>query len=408
MVCYLHFQPHARKRLCLYSLFTDLRASTPGPRLMSKTLPALLGEFDQAVTAGARRKACDLLGEILALTGDRSDVLASYGHLLLELGDADRSEKMAWRSIALDSTHEDTLKLLGMLKVRSTHRSNGLQMLPGTPYARYAMPLDYAPSRRSTPRWGFGQPVHSGLASIFGKRRHEYEGVLAELRTLTPFLSRIGTRYSVETAPEPGWVGPPINAIDLALLYYFVWKHRPATYLEIGSGATTCFARRAVTDHSIPTKIVSIDPEPRSSIDGICDEVIRDGLETLPSLQVFADLEPGDIVFMDGSHRCFMNSDVTVFFLDVLPLLKPGVIVHIHDIVLPFDYPEMFTNWYWNEQYVLAAYLLGMGDRIKILMPSKYVSGTDGLSNCLLPPLLEGVGPREAWLDGGSFWFTHT
>ena len=75
---------------------------------------------------------------------------------------------------------------------------------------------------------------------------------------------------------------------------------------------------------------------------------------------------------MDGSHISLMNSDVTVFMLDVVPKLKPGVIVHIHDIHLPHDYPDMFVKWYWNEQYIVAAYLLGAADRIKILMPSRY------------------------------------
>ena len=67
----------------------------------------------------------------------------------------------------------------------------------------------------------------------------------------------------------------------------------------------------------------------------------------------------------------------------------------------------MFTNWYWNEQYVLAAYLLGMGERIRILMPSQYVSETPGLKECLHPPILPGVGNPDLWLSGGSFWFTH-
>jgi hypothetical protein len=109
---------------------------------------------------------------------------------------------------------------------------------------------------------------------------------------------------------------------------------------------------------------------------------------------------------MDGSHRCFMNSDVTVFFLEVLPLLRPGVILHIHDIVLPFDYPESFKEWYWNEQYVLAAYLLGMRDSVRILMPSQYVSSTPELRECLKPQLLPNVGTGGTWFEGGSFWFT--
>ena len=105
-----------------------------------------------------------------------------------------------------------------------------------------------------------------------------------------------------------------------------VRRYRPHTYLEIGSGITTCFAYRAIRDVGSDTQIVSIDPEPRTSIDAICTNVIRDGLETCHTT-IFEDLVANDILF-DGSHRSFINSDVTVFFIDILPRLQPGVIVH--------------------------------------------------------------------------------
>jgi hypothetical protein len=392
-------QPPARKRLEISG------AAAPGGEMPAEAA-GLLRLANAALRGGDLRGAADRLGEALALAGDRPELLSAYGHLQLTLGQAAVAEDVALRSAAIAPNHGETLKLLGRLWLAGRRAHGDLEPLPGCEYAKYALPLDYPPSRRLAPRWGHGRPVHPELAALFRRNEGDYRAVIGELRTLTPFLQKIPATYAVETAAVPGWVGPPVNPIDLALLYYFVWKHRPATYLEIGSGSTTSFARRAVADHGLSTRIVSIDPQPRSGIDGICDAVIRDGLETLADLQVFSDLQPGDIVFLDGSHRCFMNSDVTVFFLDVLPRLRPGVIVHIHDISLPFDYPDMFTNWYWNEQYVLAAYLLGMRDRVRILMPSQYVSGTPGLSECLHPPLLEGVGDPEPWLNGGSFWFT--
>jgi hypothetical protein len=155
------------------------------------------------------------------------------------------------------------------------------------------------------------------------------------------------------------------------------------------------------------TRIVSIDPDPRREVDAICDEVIREGLET-NDLSVFQDLVPGDIVFMDGSHRCFMNSDVTVFFIDVLPLLKPGVIVHIHDIMLPWDYPESFKHWYWNEQYVLAVYLMNSMDRVEPLLPVYWMSQEPSLAAMLAIPFTDLGDTRlnAAWTVGGSLWFT--
>jgi len=282
----------------------------------------------------------------------------------------------------------------------------GMTVLEGNPYAQYLMPLEYLPSRDFRPRWGYSRPAHAGLLALFERHRADYRTALDGLRELAPFFAAIDATFTLDMAPEPGWVGGAITALDLAVLYYFVCRSRPATYLEIGSGLTTCFARRAISDHKLATRVVSIDPEPRASIDAICDEVVRAGMETVDP-EIFARLQPGDIVFMDGSHRSFMNSDVTVFMLDVLPLLKPGVIVHFHDIALPNDYPEFFQNWYWNEQYLLAVYLLAAQDRVRILLPVNFVTIDAQLRTALVPPLVDLGKQSEGFLLGGSLWFTH-
>ncbi len=99
--------------------------------------------------------------------------------------------------------------------------------------------------------------------------------------------------------------------------------HNPSVYVEVGSGNSTKFARRAVQDHGLRTRIVSIDPYPRREVDAICDEVIRHPCEDM-DMTFFADL-PGDaMLFVDNSHRSFQNSDVTVFFMEILPVLRHG------------------------------------------------------------------------------------
>ena len=138
----------------------------------------------------------------------------------------------------------------------------------------------------------------------------------------------------------------------------------------------------------------------------MCDRVIRDGLETC-ELEIFSQLEPGDILFFDGSHRSFMNSDVTVFMMDVLPMIKPGVIIGVHDIFLPYDYPDSFKNWYWNEQYMFAVYLLAAANKLKILMPGRYMSFRPELEEAFSAILKDWKEDRSVWLNGGSLWFTH-
>ena len=170
---------------------------------------------------------------------------------------------------------------------------------------------------------------------------------------------------------------------------------------------TTCFAKQAVQDAKLNTKIISIDPEPRGEIDAICNEVIRNGLETC-DLSIFERLNPGDILFFDGSHRSFMNSDVTVFFIDVLPMIKPGVIIHIHDIVLPWDYPDSFKHWYWNEQYLLAVYLMCSTDKLDPLLPTHGFAKPRALKGTLksrlrILDLGKLISPGGG---GGSMWFS--
>ena len=152
-------------------------------------------------------------------------------------------------------------------------------------------------------------------------------------------------------------------------------------------------------DGALQTHITSIDPAPRAEIDAICDLVIRAPLEQA-SLEVFDGLAPGDVVFMDGSHRVFMNNDVAAFFLEDLPNLPAGVLVGIHDIYLPFDYPADIADRYYSEQYMLAAYLLG-GPPVKLVLPAHLVFTTlpEHIAAVWEAPAFRGVEPH-----GVAFW----
>jgi len=130
--------------------------------------------------------------------------------------------------------------------------------------------------------------------------------------------------------------------------------------------------------------------------------VIRQPVEALNGLSAFDRLQPGDLLFVDSSHRCLMNSDVTVTFLDVIPRLRSGVIVHIHDIFLPWDYPLQWVERYYSEQYLLACWLLA-GQRLQVELPNMFISHDRELSSLLEPIWPHVASPQR---DGGSFWFT--
>jgi hypothetical protein len=264
--------------------------------------------------------------------------------------------------------------------------------------------LDYRVEQ--LPRFGYGKPPHPELTRILSANDAEYAKVLSQFLCFSGDLFRISLREPKES-PEPCWLHDWLDGLDTFALYGFVASGDRALYLEVGSGYSTKVARRAIRDHNLRTKILSIDPNPRAEVDSLCDEVVRQPLEKC-DLKIFDRLKAGDILFMDGSHRAFMNSDVTVLFLEILPRLKAGVLVHLHDIFLPLDYPpywelQYYPHRYWSEQYLLAASLLARQSAYDVVLPTHYVSITDHLSRALdrlwSDPRLSGV-PRS----GTSFW----
>ncbi len=152
-------------------------------------------------------------------------------------------------------------------------------------------------------------------------------------------------------------------------------------------------------------RITSIDPEPRAEIDQLCDLVVRKAAEDVAP-EVAGQLEAGDILFVDSSHRAFTNSDCVIFFLEILPELKPGVLVHIHDVFLPYDYPPEWNDRFYSEQYLLAAWLLAEGARFDVELPNMFVSQDNDLRR-ELTPLWTGqlAGVQQ---HGGSFWLRTT
>ncbi len=173
-------------------------------------------------------------------------------------------------------------------------------------------------------------------------------------------------------------------------------------YIEVGSGNSTKVAAKCIKDHGLATKITSNDPQPRVEMDDLADEVIRWPFEKM-DISLLSQLEANDILFIDNSHRVLPNSDAMVFFLEILPSLAPGVIVHIHDIYLPYDYPQFMCDRFYSEQYLLAAFVLANPDKYIPLLPNYFISEDEKLSQILAPlwqhPNLKGVEQH-----GGSFW----
>jgi hypothetical protein len=200
---------------------------------------------------------------------------------------------------------------------------------------------------------------------------------------------------------EPHWGQDYFTGLDAAALYALIRERRPSRYHEVGSGNSTLFAARAIRDGGLPTRILSVDPQPRADVEPVCDEVVRAPLEHADPGQVAA-LEPGDVLLVDSSHCALTNSDVVTFFLEVLPALPGGVLVGIHDVFLPDDYPWWLSGRCYSEQYLVAAWLLGAGDRARLVLASHFCA-TDPTLRAELDAAWDRAGvPGIAY--GSSLW----
>lgn len=145
--------------------------------------------------------------------------------------------------------------------------------------------------------------------------------------------------------------------------YYSTIRHaKPARIVEIGSGFSTLMALRALARNALegaPGRMTCIEPYANQWLSELGVEVVRERVELLP-LDFYEQLGPGDILFIDSSHIIRPQGDVLHEILTVLPRLRPGVLVHVHDIFTSRDYPAAWVKDFirlWNEQYLLEAFL---------------------------------------------------
>ncbi len=260
--------------------------------------------------------------------------------------------------------------------------------------------LDYKVAFK--PRYGHGLPPHTGINIIINQHRDDYRKLLE--KALTYKNNFLSIRQAAEETSKdlPGWNNGFLPGLDIVMLYTIVSEYKPKKYLEIGSGNSTKVVTKAKKDQQLSTQVISIDPFPRAEIDHLADKVYRVPFENT-DLKIFEELNENDILFIDNSHRMLPNSDATVCFLEVLPRLKKGVIVHIHDIYWPYDYPQFMCDRFYSEQYGLGIMLLSNPVRYRTIMPNYFVSEDNELKQ-ILQSLWIQRQMHNVEQHGGSYW----
>jgi predicted O-methyltransferase YrrM len=204
-----------------------------------------------------------------------------------------------------------------------------------------------------------------------------YAGAAATLARLTPQARDLDAVPYEKTPGAPFWFdNASFTDFDAATLHTLLRDLKPRRYIEVGCGYSSLVSALALERNireGHACRATYIDPEPRLDLRArlAFAELWLDPIQKVP-LDVFRELEAGDVLFIDTSHVLKLQGDVEYELVHILPALRPGVWIHIHDIFTPYDYPEDWLTtrirFAGNEQYAVECLLSG-GDRFRVELP---------------------------------------
>lgn len=201
-------------------------------------------------------------------------------------------------------------------------------------------------------------------------------------------------------------------AVDAEVYYSFVRHFEPRRIVEIGSGHSTLLAaetiERLAQEGRPHPRLTTIDPYPpdflRAGLPGVAAVIERRAQAV--ALDLFTELEAGDILFIDSSHVLRAGGDVQLEYCEILPRLGAGVLVHVHDISLPKPYPRVYfeeQRWFWNEQYLLQAFL-AFNSRFEVVWPATYMTVRHREGVDAVFPSLRTMNELFPSAEPSSFW----
>ncbi len=228
-----------------------------------------------------------------------------------------------------------------------------------------------------------------------------------QLALLERFSYADELRTLPQEKPSPaefGYLNPMFGPGDAEIYYSLIRTFRPRRIVEIGSGNSTLMALKAISanradDATYRCDVTCIEPYEMPWLESTGVAVVRERVETV-DLARFADLAENDILFIDSSHVIRPYGDVLREFQEILPGLAPGVLIHVHDIFTPRDYPEAWLRAerrLWNEQYLLEAFL-AYNERFSVLCATNWLKHNHWEAFHRVCPM---TGASD---EPGSFW----
>jgi Methyltransferase domain len=196
------------------------------------------------------------------------------------------------------------------------------------------------------------------------------------------------------------------EAVDAEMLFGLIRLLKPRRLYEIGSGFSTLLTADALRRNRVDgysCRFIAIEPYASAELEAKLPpdvELWRVPIQEV-SLDEFESLCENDILFIDSSHVCKIGSDVQFEFLEILPRVRPGVVVHIHDIFMPVEYPKQWVldeHLFWNEQYLLQTFL-SFNTTFEVLWAGQWmhIKHPDLLMKAF-PSYKAGVSPVSFWL----------
>ncbi len=242
----------------------------------------------------------------------------------------------------------------------------------------------------------WAQQPYPAITRVFGENLAAFYDFLDTISSNEAALTKIAS-----TPGQPAWNTRFISALDGAAIYSGIAKFRPSKIIEIGSGTSTHFMMRAIQDHALTTEVTCIDPAPRADITAL-DVVFHRRVLSPDDVGMFERLGAGDVLFVDSSHILQQGFDVDIILNRILPVLRPGVIVHFHDIFLPYGYQTPWQIHRFNEQTALVSWLIT--GKLRPLFASYFMwrDHSDAVRNCCPQLFLGGAG------NGGTVWLEIT